>query len=59
MATTMLKLGGQASESQKTVVLTMCIIVMAVMCIGLIWQAQIIAEQRENIKWLVSLKMGG
>jgi hypothetical protein len=54
-----LKLQSPASESQKGVVLIVCLLVMSVMCIGLIWQAQIIADQRENIKWLQSLKFGG
>jgi len=47
-----------ASESQKNIVLIVCIFVMSVMCIGLIWQAQIIANQRDDIKWLQSLKFG-
>ena len=52
-------LKGPASESQKNAVLVVCLLVMSVMCIGLIWQAQIIANQREDIKWLQSLKFGG
>ncbi|MBV8514821.1 MAG: hypothetical protein JO260_05940 [Acidobacteria bacterium] len=55
----MLKLQGPASESHKNVVLVVCLLVMSVMCIGLIWQAQIIANQREDIQWLQSLKFGG
>lgn len=51
---TSLKLKGVASESQKGVVLIVCLLLMSVMCIGMIWQAQIITEQRENIKWLMS-----
>jgi hypothetical protein len=53
------KLHGPASESQKNLVLVICILVMSVMCIGLIWQAQIIANQRDDIKWLQDLKFGG
>jgi hypothetical protein len=56
---TSLNLKGPASESQKGVVLIVCLLVMSAMCIGLIWQAQIISEQRENIKWLETLKFGG
>lgn len=52
-------LKGPASDSQKNAVLVVCLLVMSVMCIGLIWQAQIIANQREDIKWLQSLKFGG
>jgi hypothetical protein len=48
-----------ASESHKNLVLVVCILVMSVLCIGLIWQAQIIANQREDIKWLQELKFGG
>jgi hypothetical protein len=48
-----------ASESQKNVVLVVCMLVMSALCIGLIWQAQIIANQREDIQWLQQLKFGG
>jgi hypothetical protein len=48
-----------ASESHKNLVLVVCVLVMSVLCIGLIWQAQIIANQREDIKWLQELKFGG
>ena len=43
----------------RNLVLLICVLVMSAMCIGLIWQAQIIADQRENIKWLETLKFGG
>ena len=55
----MQNLKGPASESQKNMVLVVCLLVMSVMCIGLIWQSQIIENQREDIKWLQSLKFGG
>ena len=48
-----------ASESQKNLVLVVCVLVMSVLCMGLIWQAQIIANQREDIQWLQQLKFGG
>ncbi len=48
-----------ATESQRRLVLAICVITMSVMCIGLIWQAQIIANQRDNIRWLESVKSGG
>jgi len=48
-----------ASESQKNVVLVVCMLVMSALCIGLICQAQIIANQREDIQWLQQLKFGG
>lgn len=52
------KLLAPASESQKNLVLVVCILVMSVLCIGLVWQAQIISNQREDIKWLQDLKIG-
>lgn len=55
----MQNLKGPASESQKNVVLVVCLLVMSAMCIGLIWQAQIISNQNEDIKWLQTLKFGG
>jgi hypothetical protein len=53
------KLRPAATESQKNLVLVVCILVMSVLCIGVIWQAQIIANQREDIKWLQTIKVGG
>ena len=55
----MQNLKGPASDSQKNVVLVVCLLVMSAMCIGLIWQAQIISNQKEDIKWLQTLKFGG
>jgi len=57
-ATQQFRLQHPASESQKNIVLIVCVLVMAIMCIGLIWQAQIISNQREDIKWLEELKLG-
>lgn len=59
MAWSHVKLTGVATESQKGLVLTVCLLLMSAMCIALIWQAQIISEQREDIKWLQTLKFGG
>lgn len=59
MAWSKLKFTAAASESQKGLVLAVCMLVMSVMCVALIWQAQIIANQREDIKWLETLKFGG
>jgi hypothetical protein len=59
MAWSQLKLSTAASESQKGLVLAVCLIMMSVMCVGLIWQAQVIANQREDIQWLETLKFGG
>jgi hypothetical protein len=59
MAWSKLNFTSAASESQKGLVLAVCMLVMSVMCVALIWQAQIIANQREDIKWLETLKFGG
>jgi hypothetical protein len=48
-----------ASESQKTLVIAFCVVAMSIMSIGLVWQAQIIANQRETIQWLSGAKFGG
>jgi hypothetical protein len=48
-----------ASESQKSFVIAFCVIAMSIMSIGLVWQAQIIANQREAIQWLSGSKFGG
>jgi hypothetical protein len=46
-------------ESTLGLVLVFCVISMSFMSIALVWQAQIIAGQREAIQWLVRLKFGG
>ena len=48
-----------AQESNIGLVLVFCVITMSLMSIALVWQAQIIANQREAIQWLEQLKMGG
>lgn len=46
-------------ESYVAFALIFCLLAMSVMSIVLVWQAQIIASQREAIRWLVQLKLGG
>jgi hypothetical protein len=46
-------------ESHIGVALIFCLIVMSAMSIALVWQAQIIANQRDAIRWLEQLKAGG
>ena len=46
-------------ESSIGLVLMFCVISMSFMSIALVWQAQIIASQREAIQWLERLKFGG
>ena len=48
-----------ASESQKGFVIAVCVVAMSIMTIGLVWQAEIIASQREAIRWLETAKLGG
>jgi len=45
-------------ESNVGVALIVCLIVMSAMSIALVWQAQIIANQRDAIRWLEQLKAG-
>lgn len=47
-----------ARESHTNLALAICVFLMSLMSIGLVWQAQIIADQRASIKWLESLKFG-
>lgn len=48
----------QVRDSHIGLVLIFCVLTMSIMSIALIWQAQIIANQRENIHWLEQLKFG-
>ena len=47
-----------AHESTVDLVLLLCLISMSFMSIALVWQAQVIANQREVIQWLERLKFG-
>ena len=49
----------QVHESYVGIVLILCLLTMSAMSIALVWQAEIIANQREAIRWLEQLKMGG
>jgi hypothetical protein len=48
-----------AGESQINLALAACVFLMSLMTIAMIWQAQIISDQRAAIKWLETLKFGG
>ncbi len=48
-----------AHESNVALILVFCVISMSFMSLALLWQAQIIANQREAIQWLEQLKFGG
>jgi hypothetical protein len=45
-------------ESYVVVVLVFSVFLMSFMSVVLVWQAQIIANQREAIQWLEQLKFG-
>jgi len=47
------------SETQKGFIIAICMVAMSVMAVGLVWQAEIIASQREAIRWLETAKFGG
>jgi len=47
-----------ANESYKNIVLVLCVISLSALSIALVWQAQVIANQREAIQWLEKLKFG-
>ena len=47
------------SETQKSFIIAICVVAMSVMAVGLVWQAEIIASQREAIHWLETAKFGG
>ena len=52
------KLRIPASETSMGIVLTLCVVAMGMMSVALIWQAQVISNQRDDIKWLTNLKFG-
>jgi len=45
-------------ESHIGVALILCLLIMSMMSVALVWQAQIIANQRDAIRWLEQLKAG-
>lgn len=47
-----------AEERHTNVVLAICLFIMSLMSIAIVWQAQVIANQREAIQWLERLKLG-
>jgi hypothetical protein len=48
-----------ANESSVGLVLSLSVVVLGIMSIALVWQAEIIANQREVIRGLEPLKIGG
>jgi hypothetical protein len=47
-----------ATETSMGLVLSLCIVTLGLMSVALVWQAQIIANQRDLIRWLEILKLG-
>lgn len=48
-----------ASESQLTIALVLCMLLMAVLLCGIVWQSGIINYQREMIRLLWDGRYGG
>jgi hypothetical protein len=48
-----------AAESHTNVALAFCVFLMGLLSVAIIWQAQIIANQRDAIRFLETLKFGG
>lgn len=51
-------LRSEIRESHIGVALIVCLMIMSAMSVALVWQAQIIANQRDAIRWLEQLKAG-
>jgi hypothetical protein len=51
-------LGVPATESSLGLMLSLCIVTLGLMSVALLWQAQIIANQRDVIRWLETVKFG-
>jgi hypothetical protein len=45
-------------ESHVGIALILCLLIMSAMSVALVWQAQVIANQRDTIRWLEQLKAG-
>ncbi|HVH50359.1 MAG TPA: hypothetical protein VM781_01735 [Candidatus Bathyarchaeia archaeon] len=48
-----------AAESHTNLALVLCVFLMGLLSVALIWQAQIIANQRDVIHFLETIKFGG
>ena len=59
MARLIQKLRLPASESSMSIVFAFCVITMGLMSVALLWQAEIISNQREVIRWLQAARLGG
>jgi hypothetical protein len=48
-----------ATESHTSLALAFCVLMMGLMSVAIVWQAQIIANQRDIIRFLETIKFGG
>jgi hypothetical protein len=48
-----------AAETHTNLALAICVFLMGLMSVAIIWQAQLIAKQREAIHFLETIKLGG
>jgi hypothetical protein len=48
-----------AAESHTNLALVLCVFLMGLLSVALLWQAQIIANQRDVIHFLETIKFGG
>jgi len=47
-----------AAESHTNLALALCVLIMGLMSVAIVWQAQIIANQRDIIRFLETVKFG-
>jgi hypothetical protein len=48
-----------ATESQMGFALAMCAVAMSLMLWAILWQSQLISQQKEVIRWLQDFHVGG
>jgi hypothetical protein len=48
-----------AAESHTNLALVACVFIMGLLSVAILWQAQIIANQRDAIRFLETVKFGG
>lgn len=48
-----------AAETHTNLALAICVFLMGLMSVAIIWQAQVIANQRDAIRFLETIKFGG
>lgn len=58
MAWLIRRLSVPASEPKIALVLAICAMTLGLMSVALVWQAQVIADQRETIQVLKQMKLG-